>query len=328
MNKEQKNKLIAKANVVNKLNNISAILIVVLYIVVVAVISTLISRDPIYKVSEDAKPTFGEEVNFSTVIFNKITLDTSSEDAKTTSKYYIYTLNDAKGDKKLSNVSYDLTVETTEENYVYFDRMLVAAPFSTSTTYESSKRNTITVADSTYSDGKKTTYSYNNSLLTAEGVAKLFGQVKYKHTVEGVEKEENYAYSREVLTLSKKEMEKATKDNALVDLFEIQFYLSAKQKDYNNYVVGVKNLDLKVNYKLDLQSFVETKDGEVLPLCGVYNYADDDKEFVSTNKFLSSENQIYKNVEVKNVYVKVRIYSSLKDFQEVVVKYDYATLCA
>ena len=51
MNKEQKNKLIAKANVVNKLNNISAILIVVLYIVVVAVISTLISRDPIYKVS-------------------------------------------------------------------------------------------------------------------------------------------------------------------------------------------------------------------------------------------------------------------------------------
>lgn len=322
----EKAKFIGNLNKVNKLNKLTMLLLIVVYILIVSVIGVMLHRNPTYKVFERAGEIFGEEVNISTFIMNKITMETKDEKEVPVSKYYVYTLSDAKEDKIYTGVEYDLTLETSNENYVYFDRMVVQVPFSTSATYDSSKRNVITIADQSYSNGKKTTYSYNNQTLTNEGIIKIYGQVNYSYVEEEEKVEEGYLYSREILTLSKNEIKEATETNKLIDLFNIDFYISSKDKEYNRYVLSIRDNDLTIDYKLDAQSFVELESGEILPLCGVYNYADDDKHFTSTNKYLSSENQIAHDINVVNVYVKVRIYTSKDVYQEAVIKLSYQNL--
>lgn len=323
MKNQNTNKFIEKLNHVNKLNKITLLLIVVLYIALAGTIGFLISKDPVYRVKEKENEIFGEKVNVSTIIFNLISssTDEDTDTEKYSSKYYIYTLSDALGEDKYSNVQYDLTVMTGNKNYVYFDRMTFSVPFSSSS--ETSNRNTITVSDSSTSNGKKTIYSYNCDAITNEGISKIFGNVKYTYkNDDNVQVRQNDKFSRDILTLKSSELKNAVKDNETTD-FEVEFYISSKQTDSYQYVLRFKSFNKDVAHKIDMQSFVETADGSLLPLCGIYNFSDDDTLFTTANKYKSSESKINKTLNVKNIYVKTRIYTSVNEYQEVLIKYNY-----
>lgn len=322
MKNENPNKFIEKLNHVSKLNKITLLLIVVLYIALAGTVGFLISKDPVYKVTEKENEIFGEKVNVSTIIFNLINQSTDDEDNKEyNSKYYIYTLSDALGDEKYSNVKYDLTVMTGKKNYVYFDRMTFNVPFSS--TSETSTRNTITVSDSSTSNGKKTKYSYNCDEITNEGISKIFGNVRYTYkNDDNIQVVENNTFSRDILTLKSKELKNAVSDEEVKE-FELEFYISSTQSDAYQYVLRLKSFEKSVAHKIDMQSFVETIDGTIIPLCGVYNFSDDDTLFTTLNKYKSSESKIYKSLGAKNIYVKTRIYTSINEYQEVLIKYNF-----
>ena len=321
MKKILNDNFIGKLNKVSKLNKLTILLIIVLYITVVAVVGTLMHRTPVYKVDESAEEVFDKDVTFSTFIMNKLSVETEENEEKITNAYYVYTLADKKGEGSVSNVKYDLTLETQEDNYVYFDRMALST-----VPYSNSKRNSITVKSTSSSNPTTTTYSYNNSTLKQEGIKTIFGKVNYSYSEDSETKTEVYTYKNNVLTLSEKELSKATTENTLVDYMNINFYLTSKETTYNKYAFTVSNLDLEVAHKLDIQAFVVRENGEIYPLCGIYNYADDDTQFSTTSKFLSSENQIANKLKVESVVLKVRLYTSETTYKEALIIYDYAKL--
>lgn len=311
----EKEKIIQKLNTVTKLNKLTMFFIVVLYCALAATVITLWASDN-YVVEMDENQSFksDEKVNVSNLIMCK---NTATEDSNGQisykSAYYIYSLVDTKNNEKYENTILNNAVKTNEDYMIYFNQITYKELPATKNRLKYSK------VDSSF-----TYTSDNHDKIKNIGVKTIYGDIIYGKD----EKVYRDNYSRDILTLSASEMKKAGYDNPLKDMLEARLVFNQRDTDkqYYFYRFSINVSDLSVAYKIDSQVFLETKDGTVLDLCGIYNYADDDTNFSTYSNTTGAENQVYVSLNPKTFYIKINYYTLNKKCQTAVFKVDYRTL--
>lgn len=132
-------------------------------------------------------------------------------------------------------------------------------------------------------------------------------------------------YSEEILTLLPKEMAKAeSKENIIEeDVFKIKFTPSYYDLAEYNYKIEIEVTDSADKYHLDMQSWVESAEGRLYPLLGVYNLHLKEKKFNSTDN-----EKIAQVSHPETVYFKVNYYDVNGELTTYLYKLPFPNLSA
>lgn len=175
-----------------------------------------------------------------------------------------------------------------------------------------------------FSTNKRTGFPHTYQMLTRTKVPdrqikEINGEIHYK--VDGEYK--ILKYSEAILKLSSKEISEAKLTNTTIieDIFKITFKPIYFDILNYNYKVEIEVLDSSEKYHLDMQSWIESAEGRIYPLYGVYNLQNNEKKFASTDN-----EKIAQVSHPENVYFKVNYYDSTNSLSTFVYNVPFPNL--
>ena len=123
---------------------------------------------------------------------------------------------------------------------------------------------------------------------------------KYQSSINEVMEVREVKYKEEVLNFNEEDYTQISNQD---DVFNISLKKSNLNDDKYRfkYSINFKTEDEAVH--LDMQSWIKTKDGDIYPLMGLYNYATFSEDYISV-----SDEIVDKVVEIEEIYIKL-IYS-------------------
>lgn len=270
-NKNKKAKNNSKSNFLyfpNKLNVLTMFLIFVLYGVVLFGVVSLAFPSPKYTTTLNYEPaTYNEEINPYVLIRGETTKDKDENFYSSTQLFaYIRAMNET----NVSSVMYEYSALDSKGVMKYY--------------LESSR----TVLPVVHTSSKKID-------LMDSYLEKLFVRIRYnvKEDEEIIPKE--YKFSEEILQLTKKDLEMYKLGNVLEDKATVKFEFKEDSSNKDKYTTNFEiTLDDKTKpHRINFQSWLVTKEQEIYPLLGLYNYCYPDKfkssYTTSVNKYVQPE---------------------------------------
>lgn len=272
-------------NFPEKLNLISMFVIIVLFGVVFFAFANIItpSESDYIIIPEYEKNKFDQtlEINPFLLVVATTAKSTSSDDLYSLS-YRVYPYVSNLNGKNVGNARYTFTALDNSNIMRYF----IESP---TTGYKVSFSH----------------HSYGKTIIVNDQLKKLFFDVDYKLPQnDGTTIEKSISFEEEILTFSKKEFDSQPTlgRTEIVKILKLNYILQQRSSNENQYQFTFKmTLDNPASYyKINMQTWIETKSGDIVPFVGLYNYSRQ-----ATFDLSSYYEYINKDIEPMWIYTKL-----------------------
>lgn len=310
--KNKNSKILKIVDFPNKLNLISLILIILAYCLIIGLVIGLISTKKDYVVvPEYDEMTYSEKINPFFKISSSYTINTNGDLTKSdTFRFYYYGVNNVNS----TSVNAQISAMYDDGRIVYYSDKTSSSKTYTGTQYITS------------------------GLAQQKQMTNIFAKVKF-NVVDDLETY-NYELSEEILTLNKSdfksdnvnEVAKAKfeykeneeiKETKIFDKFSVSATTSTTNKEEDTIKINFGlSSGSAAKYHLDLQMFVVDGEGKVYNLVGWYNLSN------NAIKSYSKDVKFTKDIELEDIYVKVRYLDVNGKWHDLLYKNSYLNIYA
>ncbi|NLD26361.1 MAG: hypothetical protein GX661_03270 [Acholeplasmataceae bacterium] len=288
MNKAKNQKEAKKTNIFhfpNHINNLTFVLIIVIYGFILGLIITFSFPKTEYEVILNyPQGTYNEEINPYLFVRTVPTeIENADKEKEIDIKYDLYAYVRPMGENNLpTKVYYAYSALDNDGRMNYFD--------------ESAKN---------YPSGRTIPISYSyivSQLSNKVGYDKIFIRAQYNIKVGGVDQTKFLKLSETVLKLTKEELSDVNFGQPSNTLVNFSFAIKDTDPADNRYEgsVVIEPMNLTQKYHINMQSWLVTEDETIYPYLGLYNYCAKIK-FDTTNY----TTQIFRYIKPAYIYMKL-----------------------
>lgn len=261
-------------------NSLTILIIILSYVVVGAIVSFLVSPNVNYTVIPDYEhQLYNEEISS---YVRKTTSLTSSNDNITEKETVTIYFTKNNNNEEEYEINYQVSGLTLGDNIDYM--------------YTGSRSTFVTLP---------MTHTVKSEVSIKDGGYKaLFCKIRY--CLSGSEEEKEYNFREDIITLSKKELNKIKNiENEFTEKFRFtKSIYSNEDSKKKTIIVNVTVLSEEKIYHLDFQSFFVTESGKIYPVVGFYGY------YSTQNKIITGFTTFSNDIKIKYFVVKARYINS------------------
>lgn len=286
------------------INNLTFVLIIVLYGFILGLILTLAFPKMSYQVVPDYP--FGKydtEINpylFVRAVPTEVENNDQEKEIDVLYDLYAY-IRAMNNNNKPSKVKFGFSALDNDERMNFFTEPLQRSGYTPPLTH----------------------YSIGSKLSNKSGYDEFYLRTQYKIKVDGVDQTKFLKIAEKVLKLEKKELSSSQFTQSPNDLVNITFRVKDSNTTDNQYegTVIIEAKDLTKNYHINMQSWLVTEDQKIYPFLGLYNFCSKVK-FDTTNY----PSTIYRYIKPAYIYMKLEYQSETGEISYIYYKESVSTL--
>ncbi|MFA5765301.1 MAG: hypothetical protein WC929_04045 [Bacilli bacterium] len=167
----------------------------------------------------------------------------------------------------------------------------------------------------------------SNQTISGDGYQKLFGKIQYNYKRSEEETlKRTLIFAEEIIKLKKSELNSAKFSDKATVLGKLNFSVKANEpvSDSTNYTITntINLINSSEKFHLDYQAFIVTSDKEIYPIGGLYNYY----YFSTVETSVAMTSKVNKTIDIEYIYVK-GIYTDKDNITtEILYKVDFKSL--